>query len=80
MEQHPHFCAGCGEGLPQRKRGGLYCDPCAEGEVPWVGMSEREREMGMAHGNRGLADYSGLDLNPEGCLGHACYGCVECEG
>lgn len=42
--------------------------------------SEIKREMGMAHGNRGLADYGGLDLNPEGCLGHACDGCRECGG
>ena len=41
-------------------------------------MDEREREMGMAHGDRGLADYWGLS-SPEGCLGHACHGCAECE-
>ena len=42
-------------------------------------MTERERMMGMAYGNRGLADYGGLDVHHEGCLGHACHGCRECD-
>ena len=42
-------------------------------------MDEREREMGMAHGNRGLADYWGLDVDYGGCIGHGCHGCDECE-
>jgi hypothetical protein len=35
------------------------------------GESERERVIGMAHGNRGLADYGGLDTAPDEC-GHQC--------
>ena len=48
-------------------------------DEPSHGMSELEREMGMAHGNRGLADYGGLDLDYEGCIGHGCHGCPECD-
>ena len=42
-------------------------------EEPSHGMSELEREMGMVHGNRGLADYGGLELDRPG--GTGCYGC-----
>ena len=53
---------------------------CCEDENEQGGMSEVEREMGMAHGNRGLADYGGLDLDgPEGCIGQGCYGCDDCD-
>jgi hypothetical protein len=64
-----------------------YCFECSHSgkfddfveEIGDDGMSEQEREMGMAHGNRGLADYGGLDLDYEGCIGHGCQGCPECD-